>query len=246
MNEIDEIKEFLRELDLTREKLESLCRQLAKNDMTLDIWKRRTEQDWLRRFPNCGDDIYNYLHPRSQGNRVLIAGMVGNHGTFETSPKLRMNEIEKIKEFLRELDLTREELESLYRQLAKNDMTLDIWKRRTEQDWKDYYQLAGIDIYNYLHPRIQGNRVLIAGMVGNHGTFETSPKLRMNEIEKIKEFLRELDLTREELESLYRQLAKNDMTLDIWKRRTEQDWKDYYQLAGIDIYNYLNPRSQGN
>ena len=68
----------------------------------------------------------------------------------------------------------------------------------------------------------------------------------MNEIEKMKEFLRGLDLSQEDLDSLFRQLDKSEKTLDIWKRRTREDWKEYYQLVGVDIYNYLNPKSKGN
>ena len=68
MSEIEKMKKFLRGLDLSQEELDSLFRQLDKSDETLDNWKRRTEQNWLRRFPDCGDDIYNYLHPRREGS----------------------------------------------------------------------------------------------------------------------------------------------------------------------------------
>ena len=62
-----------------------------------------------------------------------------------------------MKEFLRGLDLSQEDLDSLFRQLDKSEKTLDIWKRRTREDWKEYYQLVGVDIYNYLHPRREGS-----------------------------------------------------------------------------------------
>ena len=62
MDTVEEMKVFLRELDLTQEVLDSLFRQLDKSGNTLDTWKKRTEAQWLRRLPDCGDDIYNYLH----------------------------------------------------------------------------------------------------------------------------------------------------------------------------------------
>ena len=69
-----------------------------------------------------------------------------------------MSETEKMKKFLRGLDLSQDELDSLFRQLDKSDETLDDWKRRTKEDWKDIVgNAAGIDIYNYLHPRGQGS-----------------------------------------------------------------------------------------
>ena len=69
-----------------------------------------------------------------------------------------MSEIEKMKKFLRGLDLSQEELDSLFRQLDKSDETLDNWKRRTEAQWKDIVgNAAGVDIYNYLHPRREGS-----------------------------------------------------------------------------------------
>ena len=58
------MKDFLTGLDLTQDVLDSLFRQLDKSGNTLDTWKRRTKEDWLRRLPDCGDDIYNYLHPK--------------------------------------------------------------------------------------------------------------------------------------------------------------------------------------
>ena len=64
MDTVEKMKVFLRGLDLTQEVLDPLFRQLDKSGITLDTWKRRTKEDWLRRLPDCGDDIYNYLHPK--------------------------------------------------------------------------------------------------------------------------------------------------------------------------------------
>jgi hypothetical protein len=64
--------------------------------------------------------------------------------------------IEGLKELLEDLNLT-----ELITQL--NERSFNRWKNRTEAQWKEFYGLAGIDIYNYLHPR-QGNEDLITGL----------------------------------------------------------------------------------
>jgi hypothetical protein len=62
--------------------------------------------------------------------------------------------IEGLKEVLEDLNLT-----ELITQL--DERSFKRWKNRTKGDWKEFYGLAGIDIYNYLHPR-QGNEDLNA------------------------------------------------------------------------------------
>ena len=57
-----------------------------------------------------------------------------------------------MKEFLTGLDLTQDELDSLFRQLDKSPKALENWKKRSLEKWEKYYQLGGVDIYNYLHP----------------------------------------------------------------------------------------------
>jgi hypothetical protein len=52
---------------LERNELESLVKQYENFPEVIEDWKRRTKEDWLRRLPDCGDDIYNYLHSRSKG-----------------------------------------------------------------------------------------------------------------------------------------------------------------------------------
>ncbi len=38
----------------------------------------------------------------------------------------------------------------------------------------------------------------------------------------------------------------NDRSFERWKSRTEAQWKEIVgKVAGIDIYNYLNPRREG-
>ena len=78
-----------------------------------------------------------------------------------------MEKVEEMKKFLTGLDLTQDVLNSLFRQLDKSDQTLENWKRRSKEDWKDELQLMGnargfSDIFNYLHPPSEGIEVLMA------------------------------------------------------------------------------------
>ena len=67
-----------------------------------------------------------------------------------------MSEIEKFKKFLK-----RQQIDSLVDELEEDEECFEDFKRRTKEDWKEYYQLVGVDIYNYLHPKSQGNRLLL-------------------------------------------------------------------------------------
>ena len=43
------------------------------------------------------------------------------------------------------------------------------------------------------------------------------------------------------------ELKSDSKVFEDWKKRTKEDWKDIAGKAvGIDIYNYLNPRKEGN
>jgi hypothetical protein len=45
---------------------------------------------------------------------------------------------------------------------------------------------------------------------------------------------------------LYNQLLNAPRLFTMWKKRTEGQWKEIAGVAvGIDIYNYLHPRSEG-
>ena len=59
--------------------------------------------------------------------------------------------------------LKRNDLNDLSRKLENDVKHFDDWKKRTEDNWKEFYGLAGVDIYNYLNPRRQGNCVLTTG-----------------------------------------------------------------------------------
>ena len=53
-------------------------------------------------------------------------------------------------------------------------------------------------------------------------------------------------LKREELDDLIRKLDKYPECFEDWMKRTKEDWKEIVgKAAGIDIYNYLNPRREG-
>eukprot|EP00158_Paraphelidium_tribonemae_P000465 Partr_v1_DN22450_c0_g2_i1_m32208 len=49
---------------------QDLIDQLNKNPQaTITRWMARSKEDWLRRRPDDGDDIYNHLHPSPQSSR---------------------------------------------------------------------------------------------------------------------------------------------------------------------------------
>ena len=65
----------------------------------------------------------------------------------------------------------------------------------------------------------------------------------MEKVKEMKDHLAGLDLTQDVLNSLFRQLDKSEKTLAIWKEIGKEDWKDFAgKLAGVQIYNYLNPK----
>ena len=50
--------------------------------------------------------------------------------------------------------LKKEKLNELIAESELNRELLPIFKARSEAQWKEFYQLEGVDIYNYLHPII--------------------------------------------------------------------------------------------
>lgn len=63
--------------------------------------------------------------------------------------------------------------------------------------------------------------------------------------ENVKDYLEGLGLDDNILAPLVNQLNKGRNTLEAWTEMTEGQWKEFYGLAGIQIYNYLHPRSEG-
>jgi hypothetical protein len=46
--------------------LDMLLTELEGRPKAFSVYLKRTKEDWLRRYPDCGDDIYNELHPQEQ------------------------------------------------------------------------------------------------------------------------------------------------------------------------------------
>ena len=57
------------------------------------------------------------------------------------------------KESLLEL-LNRKDLFDVAKELECNKTTFEEFKTRTREDWKDFYGVAGVDIFNHLHPPV--------------------------------------------------------------------------------------------
>ena len=63
--------------------------------------------------------------------------------------------------------------------------------------------------------------------------------------EDVKDYLEGYGLDETALATLLQQLEEGRNTLEAWKERSESDWKDIMgKGAGVDIYNYLNPRNE--
>jgi hypothetical protein len=52
--------------------------------------------------------------------------------------------------------LERNGLQQLITQLYNYPEVIEDWMKRSKEDWKEFYGFAGIDIYNYLHPKNEG------------------------------------------------------------------------------------------
>ena len=64
-------------------------------------------------------------------------------------------------------------------------------------------------------------------------------------MEQINEKLLKL-LKRRGLYNLVTELEGDSGFLEDWKKRTEAQWKEFYGLAGVDIYNCLHPQSESS
>ena len=49
------------------------------------------------------------------------------------------------------------------------------------------------------------------------------------------------DLKEDSLDKLVKELEQRPKNLDVYKKRTRDDWKELYGSSGIDVFNYLNP-----
>ena len=62
---LEEFQKWIRENDFSS----------FSDDITPAAYLRycaRTEAQWLRRFPEFGDDIYNYIHPQTHGISFIL------------------------------------------------------------------------------------------------------------------------------------------------------------------------------
>ena len=59
--ETKELLDFV--VELQDNSLDSLVAELGAKPKNLSIYMARTKEDWLRRHPDYGDDVYNHLHP---------------------------------------------------------------------------------------------------------------------------------------------------------------------------------------
>ena len=50
------------------------------------------------------------------------------------------------------VELQENSLDSLVAELGAKPKNLSVYMARTEQQWKELYGPAGIDLYNHLHP----------------------------------------------------------------------------------------------
>ena len=64
------------------------------------------------------------------------------------------SEFESLVNFVQ--DLNDNFLERLLVDLQKKPKSYAVYYSRTKEDWKEYYGISGVDIYNHLHPQ-QGN-----------------------------------------------------------------------------------------
>jgi hypothetical protein len=70
MGRIDELIAFVE--GLKEETLSNLVQELKYKPREFSVYLARSKEDWLRRFSDHGDDIFNHLHPQKQGMLLII------------------------------------------------------------------------------------------------------------------------------------------------------------------------------
>ena len=77
----EDVQDYLEGYGFDETALATLLQQLEENRYTLEAWKERSKSQWkeeliaLTGSASGFSDIYNYLHPRKQGNDYLQAGI---------------------------------------------------------------------------------------------------------------------------------------------------------------------------
>jgi hypothetical protein len=67
--DIQSLKDFVK--GLNKKKLNSLIEELGEEPSPFSVYLDRSKEDWLRRYPDSGDDVYNFLHSQQQGIGIL-------------------------------------------------------------------------------------------------------------------------------------------------------------------------------
>jgi hypothetical protein len=67
---IPSLLEFVESLN--KKKLQPLVTELKEEPSPVSVYYKRSKEDWLRRYPTCGDDIYNELHTLTQEGRGIL------------------------------------------------------------------------------------------------------------------------------------------------------------------------------
>jgi hypothetical protein len=62
---ITSLAEFIK--DLNEDSLNGLLQELEQKPKNFSVYYNRPKEDWLRRYPDCGDDIHTFLHAKEEG-----------------------------------------------------------------------------------------------------------------------------------------------------------------------------------
>jgi hypothetical protein len=73
-------------------------------------------------------------------------------------PQPNTTDIQSLKDFVKELN--DEKLNPLIEELENRPKRYKVYLNRTEAQWKEFYGLSGVDVYNFLHSQQQGIGIL--------------------------------------------------------------------------------------
>jgi hypothetical protein len=62
--DIASLLQFVKELN--EDSLIPLIQELEQKPKKFSVYYDRPKEDWLRRYPTCGDDIYTFLHKQDE------------------------------------------------------------------------------------------------------------------------------------------------------------------------------------
>ncbi|KAI3639231.1 hypothetical protein MIR68_002761 [Amoeboaphelidium protococcarum] len=91
------VGELLKLLNLLKPIPQDLIDQLNKNpDATINIWRRRNKDDWLRRRPHDGFDIYNFFRSEYRSLAVYALPPLGDRWACDTQSATRTQSVYSI------------------------------------------------------------------------------------------------------------------------------------------------------